>query len=203
MFPFFLPPFFFKFGCRHNLWPTMCTPSHSSLCILLSSNLTGRAFTCHDENQSNITLHSDEEKEVPTAYIVQVTRNYKTFHYFLKLAEEADLYVVDITETKSLQHLLPYMLSYDRSSVWLFRVLSSRGKHISLRSYVWYYFICFGSSVLGWLSWFLQSWKSLDWKSWKITSSLIEYSFNFWIFFSFFLYLFIYLFIINLGTDFN
>jgi len=126
---------FFSLGAD-IIYDPQCVPHLIQvLSILLSANLNGRAFAHHGENQSNSTLHSDEEKEVPTAYIAQVIRNYETFHYFLKLAKEANLCVVDITETKRPQNLLPYMLSYDQSSVWLFRISSSRncivwGNHI-------------------------------------------------------------------------
>ncbi|PKA62938.1 hypothetical protein AXF42_Ash007734 [Apostasia shenzhenica] len=63
-----------------------------------------------------------EEFEIPVAYLAAVIRNKETFNYFLLLAEEAHLSVADITEEKPPLNLLPYMLSYERSSVRLFRI---------------------------------------------------------------------------------
>ncbi|XP_072954432.1 uncharacterized protein [Typha angustifolia] len=63
-----------------------------------------------------------EGKGSPSSYIATVIRNLDTFNYFLKLASEANLSVIDITKTINPLNLLPYMLSYDRSSVHLLRV---------------------------------------------------------------------------------
>ncbi|KAF8394468.1 hypothetical protein HHK36_020676 [Tetracentron sinense] len=54
------------------------------------------------------------------AYIAAVIRNVDTFNYFLRLAGEAQLDVVDITGTQKPLNLLPYMQSYDRSSIRFF-----------------------------------------------------------------------------------
>lgn len=111
------------------------------LSILLSP-INNRAFTPCGEHQSSSTMHGD----APVAYIAQVVRNYETFHCFLKLADEAQLCVVDITESKRPHNLLPYMLSYDRLSVRLFRVSSSRinaswGNHTLLTAYITLFFM--------------------------------------------------------------
>ncbi|KAJ8509635.1 hypothetical protein OPV22_000069 [Ensete ventricosum] len=63
-----------------------------------------------------------EEDEAPVAYIATVIRNQKTFDYFVRLAAECSLSVLDITEMMKPIILLPYMLSYDRSSVHLLKV---------------------------------------------------------------------------------
>ncbi|KAF2307168.1 hypothetical protein GH714_025235 [Hevea brasiliensis] len=62
----------------------------------------------------------DGLKKAPVAYIAAVIRNIETFSYFLQLAELADLAVTDITETLRALELLPYMQSYDRSSIPIF-----------------------------------------------------------------------------------
>ncbi|XP_074592071.1 uncharacterized protein LOC141847876 isoform X2 [Curcuma longa] len=58
----------------------------------------------------------------PIAYIATVIRNQETFDCFLRVATESSLSVVDITEMVKPLNLLPYMQSYDRSSVHLLRV---------------------------------------------------------------------------------
>ncbi|KAA8545076.1 hypothetical protein F0562_019825 [Nyssa sinensis] len=58
----------------------------------------------------------------PVAYIASVIRNIDTFNYFLALADQANLTVTDITENVKLFDLLPYMRSYQQSSVRLFTV---------------------------------------------------------------------------------
>lgn len=65
---------------------------------------------------------STEQTEASVAYIASVIRNKDTFQYFLLLAEEAHLSVLDITDDFQPLNLLSYMLSYDRTSVRLFRV---------------------------------------------------------------------------------
>lgn len=56
----------------------------------------------------------------PVAYIATVIRNIDTFNSFLSLAEQANLSISDLTETKMPFNLLPYMQSYDRSNIRLF-----------------------------------------------------------------------------------
>ncbi|XP_077240639.1 S-adenosyl-L-methionine-dependent methyltransferases superfamily protein [Tasmannia lanceolata] len=91
------------------------------------SNSGGHRFGTHEGQISfNDTPTSQSEhgasKEGPVAYIATVIRNVETFNYFLRLADEAHLNVVDITETRKPLNLLPYMLSYDRSSIHLYTV---------------------------------------------------------------------------------
>ncbi|GAV87970.1 LOW QUALITY PROTEIN: Methyltransf_16 domain-containing protein, partial [Cephalotus follicularis] len=59
-------------------------------------------------------------REHPVAYIASVIRNIGTFNYFLALADVANLCITDQTKTPC--DLLPYMQSYDRSSIRLFTV---------------------------------------------------------------------------------
>ncbi|XP_047315833.1 putative uncharacterized protein DDB_G0277003 [Impatiens glandulifera] len=59
----------------------------------------------------------------PVAYIASVIRNIDTFNLFLVLVKEAKLSIEDITEKGSKpMNLLPYMHSYDRSSLRLFTI---------------------------------------------------------------------------------
>ncbi|TYH60012.1 hypothetical protein ES332_D08G262800v1 [Gossypium tomentosum] len=58
----------------------------------------------------------------PVAYIASVIRNADTFDRFLALADQADLRIKELTSTLRPFDLLPYMKSYDRSSIRLFTV---------------------------------------------------------------------------------
>ncbi|KAJ8753363.1 hypothetical protein K2173_019762 [Erythroxylum novogranatense] len=68
------------------------------------------------------TSFNPELKKGRVAYISSVIRNIDTFNYFLKLTEEANLAVSDVTEALRPFELLPYMESYNRSSIRLFTV---------------------------------------------------------------------------------
>lgn len=74
----------------------------------------------------SILLDSDsfgeDKREAPTAYIATVIRNLDTFNYFLTVAGKSMLSVVDVTAKTQVPNLLPYMCSYERSSVHLLRV---------------------------------------------------------------------------------
>ncbi|KAM0038820.1 putative lysine methyltransferase, S-adenosyl-L-methionine-dependent methyltransferase [Helianthus debilis subsp. tardiflorus] len=61
----------------------------------------------------------------PVAYIASVVRNINTYNYFHKVAQEANLRVVDITQNVKIFNFLPYMLSYQRSSVRLLGIYQS------------------------------------------------------------------------------
>ncbi|KAI4367864.1 hypothetical protein MLD38_016487 [Melastoma candidum] len=58
----------------------------------------------------------------PDAYISSVIRNAETFNQFLLLADQANIAIQDITETFQPLDLLPYLQSYDRSSIRLFKL---------------------------------------------------------------------------------
>ncbi|KAM3343968.1 protein-lysine N-methyltransferase EEF2KMT isoform X1 [Capsicum galapagoense] len=58
----------------------------------------------------------------PVAYIASVIRSIDTFKCFLSLAERENLIVSDITETMKPLDLLPYVKSYQRSSVRMFKI---------------------------------------------------------------------------------
>lgn len=70
---------------------------------------------------------SDEVSEKGTtggrvAYMATVIRNVDTFSCFAKAAADAKLSIVNITSTVAPSSFLPYMLSYDRSSVQLLEI---------------------------------------------------------------------------------
>ncbi|KAL2244681.1 UNVERIFIED_CONTAM: hypothetical protein Sindi_2736300 [Sesamum indicum] len=58
----------------------------------------------------------------PVAYVASVIRNAETFNYFLALAEQAKLVVTDLTEKVEVSKFLPYLRSYQRSSIRIFRI---------------------------------------------------------------------------------
>lgn len=62
--------------------------------------------------------------EHPMAYVSSVIRNANTFDHFLALVNEANLAITDLTGTLQPASLLPYMQSYDRSSMRLFKLSS-------------------------------------------------------------------------------
>ncbi|XP_075505356.1 uncharacterized protein LOC142542554 isoform X2 [Primulina tabacum] len=58
----------------------------------------------------------------PVAFFTSVIRNIKTFDYFLALAAKADLIVMDITEKVEIFEFLPYLSSYPRLNVRIFKI---------------------------------------------------------------------------------
>uniref|UniRef100_A0A804RGX9 S-adenosyl-L-methionine-dependent methyltransferase superfamily protein n=1 Tax=Zea mays TaxID=4577 RepID=A0A804RGX9_MAIZE len=62
------------------------------------------------------------ETEAPVAYIATVVRNPETFDCFATAAADTGLSVLNITSSTAPSRFLPYMLSYDRSSVQLLRI---------------------------------------------------------------------------------
>ncbi|XP_062230721.1 uncharacterized protein LOC133928415 [Phragmites australis] len=60
--------------------------------------------------------------EAPVAYIATVVRNVDTFNCFAKAAADAKLSIVNVTSSAAPSNFLPYMLSYDRSSVQLLKI---------------------------------------------------------------------------------
>lgn len=79
----------------------------------------------HGFSRSGTNMDAGGKNPVPLAYIASVIRNPETFNLFLALAETANLYVKDLTEQYKPFDLLPYMQSYDRSTVRLFTLSSS------------------------------------------------------------------------------
>ncbi|KAK4399344.1 hypothetical protein Sango_1409900 [Sesamum angolense] len=58
----------------------------------------------------------------PVAYVASVVRNIDTFNYFLSLAEQAKLVVTDLTGKVGVSKFLPYLRSYQRSTIRIFRI---------------------------------------------------------------------------------
>lgn len=81
-----------------------------------------RVLLTSRRNSASRSAAEETEEEAPVAYIAAVIRNEDTFKFFLLLAEESGLSVLDITEGCQPLDLLPYMLSYNRSTVRLFRI---------------------------------------------------------------------------------
>ncbi|KAG9149804.1 hypothetical protein Leryth_024593 [Lithospermum erythrorhizon] len=75
-----------------------------------------------NNNYLNNEVLSNDLNKHPVALIASVIRTRDTFSYFLSLAEEANLHVMDITEKIKPISLLPYMKSYERSNVRMFVV---------------------------------------------------------------------------------
>lgn len=64
-------------------------------------------------------------KEAPVAYIACVVRNVETFNYFLSLADQAKLDIMDLTDSLKPVNLLQYMQSYNQTGVRLLRITCS------------------------------------------------------------------------------
>ncbi|KAG9457445.1 hypothetical protein H6P81_001953 [Aristolochia fimbriata] len=93
-------------------------------CHLLEETKVAASDKIEQRNASFSTSSSTNSVDglSPVAYIATVIRNIDTFNCFLSLADEANLSVVDITETNKPLNLLPYMRSYDRSSIRLYKL---------------------------------------------------------------------------------
>lgn len=74
------------------------------------------------KNQKN--NRDPNDNAYPVAYIANAIRNFDTFNCFLRLASEAGLSVIDITEKQRSMNLLPYLSSFDRASIHLYRISS-------------------------------------------------------------------------------
>ncbi|RZC52402.1 hypothetical protein C5167_020827 [Papaver somniferum] len=81
----------------------------------------------NSSDEPSIGSQRDAAKErQPVAYLATVIRNMETFDCFMTLANQAQLSVLDITETCRPLNLLPYMQSYDRASIRFFRIIFSK-----------------------------------------------------------------------------
>ncbi|KAL6500721.1 hypothetical protein OROHE_025518 [Orobanche hederae] len=56
------------------------------------------------------------------AYIASVIRNIDTFNCFIELSRQANLIITDLTENTKVSNFLPYMRSYPRSTIRLFKI---------------------------------------------------------------------------------
>ncbi|XP_006654029.2 putative uncharacterized protein DDB_G0277003 isoform X2 [Oryza brachyantha] len=91
--------------------------------LLRRGNNRGTNNVANKEEISN--EFSSTATEAPVAYIATVIRNVETFNCFEKAAADANFSVVNITNSEAPSSLLPYMLSYDRSSVQLLKITLS------------------------------------------------------------------------------
>ncbi|KAK2640539.1 hypothetical protein Ddye_028334 [Dipteronia dyeriana] len=120
-------------SCSQSRKDTSESSVPDSIWVETKVNGTNEGFIAHvhasgksDSNGHGIDSRKGAPKrDHPVAYIATVIRNIDTFNYFLELAEQASLTVADITETLKPFNLLPYMQSYDRSSIRLFTVSSN------------------------------------------------------------------------------
>lgn len=76
----------------------------------------GRCKTVNNEGCNG------RSKEAPVAYIACVIRNIETFNYFLSLGDQANLDIMDLTDSLKPVNLLRYMQSYNPASVKLLRI---------------------------------------------------------------------------------
>lgn len=65
-------------------------------------------------------------KERPVAYIACVIRNIETFNYFLSLGDQANLDIMDLTDSLKPKNLLPYMQSYNQADIKLLCITCRR-----------------------------------------------------------------------------
>lgn len=70
----------------------------------------------------NYDGYNGQPKEAPVAYIAFVIRNIETFNYFLSLGDQANLDIVDLTDSLKPMNLLPYMQSYNQADIKLLRI---------------------------------------------------------------------------------
>lgn len=78
----------------------------------------------------NVATNEEASNEVaenaatggPVAYMATIIRNLDTFNCFAKAAADANLSVINITSSEAPSNFLPYMLSFDRSSVLLLKI---------------------------------------------------------------------------------
>ncbi|KAK9062245.1 hypothetical protein SSX86_019431 [Deinandra increscens subsp. villosa] len=103
----------------------------ATLLTTKNSDSHGSQVSIAPDNQLNGIIPNEYEefalasRTQPVAYIASVVRNIDTYSYFHKVAQEANLRVVDITQNVKMLNFLPYMLSYQRSSVRLLGIYQS------------------------------------------------------------------------------
>ncbi|XP_076912188.1 uncharacterized protein LOC143570414 [Bidens hawaiensis] len=109
------------------IYDPQCIPH---LVNVITTLLTTKKSNSLHKERSQVSIVPDDlsngyeefvlaSKRQPVAYIASVVRNINTYNYFHKVAQEANLRVVDITENVKIFYFLQYMLSYQRSSVRL------------------------------------------------------------------------------------
>lgn len=89
---------------------------------ILCANGLGRCYSSLNGIDACKEAAIFRSSEGPVAYIASVIRNIDTFSCFIALAKQSNLAITDITESFRPYNLLPYMQSYERSSIRLFTV---------------------------------------------------------------------------------
>lgn len=94
--------------------------NHKSAAFCTYETLLGKENSNCSREADELAIHPPVEG--PVAYIASVVRNADTFNYFLELAEQANLVVTDLTAKIKVFDFLPYIRSYDRSSIRMLRI---------------------------------------------------------------------------------
>ncbi|CAE6124196.1 unnamed protein product [Arabidopsis arenosa] len=104
------------------IYDPSCLPHLLRVLVALLSKPPKRDNGSLETEDSDTTPQGHSPK---VAYIASVIRNADTFNVFLTLVDQMDLSITDVTtELRPPFELLPYMHSYDRSSVRLFSISS-------------------------------------------------------------------------------
>ncbi|CAN6326652.1 unnamed protein product [Urochloa humidicola] len=101
--------------CADIMYDPVCVP-HLVRVLSMLLRRDGR------QGETNGKSGDEVETEGPVAYIATVVRNAETFNCFAKSAADAKLSAINITSSAAPSNCLPYMLSYDRSSVQLLKI---------------------------------------------------------------------------------
>ncbi|KAM5561333.1 hypothetical protein ABKV19_022104 [Rosa sericea] len=118
-----------------KLYPDQCSGNHPVFSLGSKFSSDAKVNVTHQANANNgdasdasLCKRTDNGasnvglKKRPTALIASVIRNVDTFNKFLTLLGEANLTIEDLTESLRPLNFLPYMKSYDRSTVRLFSI---------------------------------------------------------------------------------
>ncbi|XP_004305017.1 PREDICTED: branched-chain-amino-acid aminotransferase-like protein 2-like [Fragaria vesca subsp. vesca] len=101
------------------IYDPVCLPHLVRVLTLLLNQANPYPDQCNGNHTDNDTANVGMKKR-PMALIASVIRNVDTFNKFLALLNEANLTINDLTVTVRPRNFLPYMKSYDRSTVRLF-----------------------------------------------------------------------------------
>uniref|UniRef100_A0ACD5W294 Uncharacterized protein n=1 Tax=Avena sativa TaxID=4498 RepID=A0ACD5W294_AVESA len=99
-----------------------CVPHLVRVLSMLLRGDDGRRHRSVDAAANEETSDVNGATGGRVAYIATVIRNVDTFNCFAKAAADAKLSIVNIASTAAPSSFLPYMLSYDRSSVQLLKI---------------------------------------------------------------------------------
>nr|KYP71253.1 Protein FAM86A [Cajanus cajan] len=100
------------------IYDPVCLP-HLVRVLSILLNQMNLGFCRQPASCKDPSLNIEHEN---VAYIACVIRNIETFNYFLSLGEQANLHIVDLTDSLKPVNLLCYMHSYNQASVKLLRI---------------------------------------------------------------------------------